>query len=55
MGMLLVLSVVIAIIMLIALFTHALRTDPSPEAHKWLLVVPLLIIVAWVLQELIMG
>ncbi len=55
MGMVFVLAIVLALVGVIALFTHALRADPSEEGHRWLVVVPLLIIVGWLLEELIMG
>jgi hypothetical protein len=54
MGMLLVVAVLIALAMLIALFVHALRSDPKSR-HGWLIAVPLIIIFGWVLEELIMS
>jgi hypothetical protein len=50
MGLLLVLAVVFAGIGVVYLFVHALRANPSEGAHGWLLVVPLLIVVIWLLQ-----
>lgn len=55
MGMLLALAIVLAVICALALFVHALRSDPTERTHGWLVVVPLLIVAGWVLEMLIMG
>lgn len=55
MGMLLALAIVAGVILALALFVHALRSSPSERAHGWLVIVPLLIVVGWVLVTLIMG
>lgn len=55
MGMLLALAIVLAVIAMLALFVHALRSSPSERAHGWLVIVPLLIIVGWILETLILG
>jgi len=55
MGMVLVLGIVVVLVSVIALFVHALRADPSPEAHRWIVVVPVLIFLGWLLEQLIMG
>jgi hypothetical protein len=55
MGMLLVLAIVLGVILALTLFVHALRSGPSERAHGWLVIVPLLIIAAWILETLIMG
>jgi methyl-accepting chemotaxis protein len=55
MGMVLALAVVLGVVLALALFVHALRTDRSERAHGWLVIVPLLIIAGWILETLIMG
>lgn len=55
MGMLFALAIVVAVILALTLFVHALRTSPSERAHGWLVIVPLLIIAGWILETLIMG
>ena len=55
MGMLLVMALVVFIAIVIALGVHGLRADRSEERHRWLAVVPVLIIFGWVLEQLIMG
>jgi hypothetical protein len=55
MGMLIVMALVAAFALVIALFVHALRADQSPGEHRWLVIVPLLIVAGWVLEVLIMG
>ena len=55
MGMLFALAIVLAVILALAMFVHALRSDTSERAHGWLVVVPLLIVVGWVLGMLIIG
>jgi uncharacterized membrane protein YqhA len=55
MGMLLALAIVVAVIGMLALFVHALRSSPSERAHGWLVIVPLLIIGGWIVETLIMG
>lgn len=45
MGMLVVVAVLVVLGLLVAMFVHALRADRSEESHRWLAVVPLLIIV----------
>jgi hypothetical protein len=55
MGMLVVMIPLAVVAIVLALWVHALRADPSEERHRWLAVVPLLIIVGWVLELLIMG
>jgi NADH:ubiquinone oxidoreductase subunit 6 (subunit J) len=53
MGLLLVLAVVGAIIVVVAMAVHALRADPSPEQHGWLVIVPLLILWLFILMQLL--
>ena len=55
MGMLVVVLVIVALVGAGALFLHALRSDPSPNAHGWLVVLPLVVILGWVIEELITG
>jgi hypothetical protein len=55
MGMLLVVFVLLALAGAAALFSHALRSDPSPNAHGWLVVLPLIIIFGWVIEQIITG
>ena len=55
MGMLLILAIVAGVIMALALFVHALGSNPSERAHGWLVIVPLLIVAGWLLETLIMG
>lgn len=55
MGMLFALAIVLAVILALAMFVHALRSDSSERAHGWLVVVPLLIIAGWLVEMLIMG
>lgn len=55
MGLVLALAIVAGVIGAGAMFIHALRAEPSDGAHGWLVVVPLLIVVLWVLGTLIMG
>ncbi len=55
MGMLVVIFVIFALAGATALFVHALRTDASPEAHGWLVILPLLVIIGWLIEELITG
>jgi len=47
--------VVIGVVLMLALFVHALRTSPSERSHGWLVIVPLLIIAGWVFVTLTMG
>ena len=51
--MLLVVAIVAGLGVALALFVHALRSDTAPRQHGWLVVVPLLIIAAWLLQTLL--
>ena len=53
--MLVVILVIVGLIGAAALFLHALRSDPSPNAHGWLVILPLLVIAGWVIEELITG
>ena len=53
--MLLVVAIVAGLAVALALFVHALRSDESPRAHGWLVVVPLLVIAGWVLETLLTG
>jgi type IV secretory pathway VirB2 component (pilin) len=46
-----VLAVVFAIVGVIALGVHALRAEPGTESHRWIVVVPLLIVLVFVLQQ----
>ena len=55
MGMLLVVFVLLALVGAVALFAHALRSDPSPNSHGWLVVLPLVVIFGWVIEEIITG
>jgi hypothetical protein len=55
MGMLLALAIVVAVILALALFVHALGSSPSERGHGWLVIVPLLIIAGWLVEMLIMG
>lgn len=55
MGMLLALAIVLGVILALALFVHALRSNASERAHGWLVIVPLLIIAGWIIETLIMG
>ena len=55
MGMLLALAIVVGVILALALFVHALGSNPSARTHGWLVIVPLLIIAGWILEMLIMG
>jgi hypothetical protein len=55
MGMLLVVAILAGLGIALALFVHALRSEPSGEAHGWIVIVPLLIIAGWVLETLITG
>ena len=53
--MLLIVAIVAGLVVALALFIHALRSDTAPQQHGWLVVVPLLIIAAWLLQTLLTG
>jgi hypothetical protein len=55
MGMLLIVAIVAGLVVALALFVHALRSDTGAQQHGWLVVVPLLIIAAWLLQTLLTG
>ena len=55
MGMLLVVFALLALVGVGALFVHALRSDPSPNGHGWLVVLPLVVIFGWVIEQIIMG
>jgi hypothetical protein len=55
MGLLVVLAVVAAVVLVVAFVVHALRADPDTDAHGWLLVVPLILLWAFVLQQLLVG
>lgn len=55
MGMVFALVIVVGVILALTLFVHALRSNSSERGHGWLVVVPLLIIVGWVLGMLIIG
>ncbi|HTL35667.1 MAG TPA: hypothetical protein VL326_21205 [Kofleriaceae bacterium] len=54
MGMLVVVSVVVAFVFIVALWVHAVRAERSFGGHRWVVVVPLLILVGWLLELLIM-
>ena len=53
--MILVLAIVVGVILALALFVHALDSNPSMRAHGWLVIVPLLIIAGWIVEMLVMG
>ncbi|HEU4730903.1 MAG TPA: hypothetical protein VFT22_23570 [Kofleriaceae bacterium] len=55
MGMVFALAVLAAVGGLFVLFVHALRADPSPRSHGWLVIVPLLIFAGWLIESLIMS
>jgi hypothetical protein len=55
MSTLLVLAGVVAFCAIVAMFVHALRAERSIRAHRWLVLVPLLVIVGWLIEQLIMG
>ena len=55
MGMLVVIAILAGLGIALALFVHALRSEPSSGAHGWLVIVPWLIISGWVLSMLITG
>ena len=55
--MLLVVFALLALVGVGALFVHALRSDPSPngDGHGWLVVLPLVVIFGWVIEQIITG
>jgi hypothetical protein len=55
MGMLLVLSVVIALALVVWLFLHAVREGDGGggNQHGWLVVVPLVIMFGWIVEQLL--
>lgn len=53
MGGLAVLILVFCFAIVVALFVHAVRADRSFSAHRWIVVVPLLILGLWLLEMLI--
>jgi hypothetical protein len=55
MGMLVALGFIAAFVVIVALFVHAVRAERSFNAHRWIVVLPLLIFIGWIIEQIIMG
>lgn len=53
MGMLVVLGVIVFIVLVGALFVHAIRKRDG--RHGWLVVVPLIVLFGWLIEQLLIG
>lgn len=54
MGMLVVVGGLAFIVGIGALFVHAVRTSETGNRHGWLVVIPLLIVFGWLVEQIIM-
>ena len=55
MGMLLVVAVLVALAMIVWLFTLAVRSEDKQSPHRWLVVLPIVALAGWLVEQLIMG
>ena len=53
MGMLVVVGGLAFVFAIGAMFVHAVRTSETGNRHGWLVVVPLLIVLGWLLETII--
>ena len=53
--MLVVVGILVGAALAFGLFVHALRADTRDSEHRWIVVVPLVIMGGWLLVQLIMG
>jgi hypothetical protein len=52
-GLIVIIPVLLALVLIVGLFVHAVRADPSGEGHRWLVFVPVLIAAIWIIENLI--
>jgi hypothetical protein len=55
MGLLVIIPVLLAAVLVVGLFVHAVRADPSGEGHRWFVFLLFLVPVAWLIVQIVMG